>query len=217
MPIPFLIPLAIQLAAKFAPTLVGKLTGSDKAEHVAEKVIDFAKGVTGKEDAEEAAKVLEANPELALKFQQALYTYELGIEQEQTKRLEAVNRTMQTEAVSGSVLQRIWRPINGLLFGFTIWCDYFVAQIVVPMLNHHFILNAAKFSKDTGIEIDPLHFIWDHVPMPVYVLWAGVLGVAVASRGKEKITKMRTMAASNGTTFGNLELLKEFGKGILGK
>ena len=68
MPLP-LIGLALSLASKFAPSLIGKLTGSDKAEEVAEKVVDIAKVATGQDDPQEAAKAVEANPEIALQFQ----------------------------------------------------------------------------------------------------------------------------------------------------
>jgi len=187
----------MQLAAKFAPSLVGKLTGSDKAEQIAEKVIGFAKEVTGEESPENAVKVLDANPEMALKFQQALYTYQLGLEQEYTKQIEAVNRTMQTEVISGKGLTAFWRPFNGILFGCTLFLDYVGSQIILAL------------AEST--------FVWQHIPAGVYMLWTGVLGVAAVSRGKEKITNIRTTAALNGTALGNLELLKEFGKGILRK
>ncbi len=189
--------LAMSLAAKFLPSLIGKLTGSNKAEEIAENVVNIAKVVTGKEDVSDAAKALEENPQLALEYQQELHTYELGIEQEQTKRLEAVNVTMRAEAVSGSILQRIWRPINGLLFGITLFLDYVGSQIILALVESE--------------------WVWSHIPAGVYMLWSGVLGVAVISRGTEKIAKTKAITKANGTTFGNFDAVKEFGKGILGK
>lgn len=217
MPLP-LIALAISLASKFGPSLIGKLTKSDKAEEVAEKVVGFAKIVTGQDDPQEAAKILETNPALALQFQQSLYTYEIGLAQEDTRRLEAVNKTMQAETVSGSVLQKIWRPINGLLFGFTLWCDYFLAQIIIPIINYHYAFEAAeKADVFLKLGVKPFTIAWQHIPMPVYILWAGVLGAAVISRGKEKITKTKINALANGIPFGGMDLIKEFGRGIIGK
>ena len=65
--------LAMSLAAKFLPSLIGKLTGSDKAEEVAENVVNIATRITGKEDPSEITKALEENPQLALEFQQDLH------------------------------------------------------------------------------------------------------------------------------------------------
>lgn len=193
MPIPF---LAMSLAAKFLPSLISKLTGSDKAGEVAEDVVNIARRITGKEDPSEVTKALEGNPQLALEFQQELHNYELELEREYTKQLETVNATMREEARAGGI-QAFWRPFNGILFGVTIWCDYFLAQIIMPYVN----------SK----------IVWEHVPMPVYVLWAGVLGVTAASRGKEKITKMKAeVVAGRIPALSGLNVVKEFGKGILG-
>ena len=192
-----LIPIAIKLASLFAPSLIGKLTKSDKAEAVAEKVIGFAQTITGQDNPEDAAKTIEANPELALQFQRDLHDYELGLEQERTKQLESVNRTMQAEAVSGSWAQRTWRPFNGFLLGITLFMDYIGSQIVLAL------------AEST--------FVWQHIPAGVYMLWTGVLGIAAVSRGKEKVTKTKALALAEGIQLGNVDMLREFGKGIIGK
>lgn len=85
MPLP-LIPIAISLASRFAPSLIGKLTGSDTAAEVAEKVVDMAKVVTGQNDPTEAAKAIEANPELALEYQRELHGYELALKEIEYKK-----------------------------------------------------------------------------------------------------------------------------------
>ena len=192
-----LIPLAIKLASAFAPSLIGKLTKSDKAEEVAEKVIGFAKAVTGQDDPEKAVKAIEADPALALQFQRDLHTYELGLEQERTKQLEIVNRTMQAEAMSGSKMQRTWRPFNGYLFGITLFLDYVGSQLILALVESS--------------------FVWQHIPAGVYMLWTGLLGIAAVSRGKEKVTKTKALALAEGIQLGNGDILKEFGKGIIGK
>ena len=192
-----LIPIAIKLASAFAPSLIGKLTGSNKAKEIAEEVVGLANIVTEEDDPREVVKTLEANPEMALRFQQDLHVYELGLEQERTKQLEAVNRTMQAEAVSGSTLQRIWRPFNGLLFGFTLFLDYVGSQIILAAIGSA--------------------YAWQHIPASVYILWTGVLGVAAVSRGKEKVTKTKALALAEGLQLGNSDMLRDFGKGIIGK
>lgn len=69
-----MIPLAIagvQLAAKFAPQIIGLFAG-DKAEATATAVMDVAKQITGHSDEDEAIVALSANPEALARFQIAV-------------------------------------------------------------------------------------------------------------------------------------------------
>ncbi|KKN52312.1 hypothetical protein LCGC14_0614070 [marine sediment metagenome] len=169
-----LIPIAISLAAKFAPMILGKLFGS-KAEDTAEKVVDLASAITGEGDPSKLVANLNLSPENTLRFQEATNTLTLQMAQEDSKRLAVVNATMQSESMSGSWMQRAWRPFNGFLFGLTIWCDYFLFQVLT-----------AAFKIDMDIS---------HVPMPVYLLWSTVLGVTAYTRGKEKIAKTGSLGS----------------------
>ncbi|TNC80680.1 MAG: hypothetical protein C9356_12330 [Oleiphilus sp.] len=56
---------------KFAPKIAGWI-GGDKAEDVAEKVVDIAKDVTGKPGATDALEAIKTNPNTALEFQKAV-------------------------------------------------------------------------------------------------------------------------------------------------
>ncbi|MFP4271132.1 MAG: hypothetical protein ACLFTL_11280, partial [Alphaproteobacteria bacterium] len=58
MALPFLIPVAAQIAAEVLPSLVGKL-GGDNAETVAKKVVDVAATAAGVPDSEDAEEILE--------------------------------------------------------------------------------------------------------------------------------------------------------------
>jgi len=193
-----LIPIAISLATKFAPKLVEKLVGS-KAGEVAEKVVGIAQSIAGKGDAEKAHDAIMEDPKLQLDFEKSLVDLQLALYQEDTKRLETVNATMREEAISKSWAQRTWRPFNGFLFGITLFCDYFVSQIIFMCLS-------AKYPK--------FDFAWEHVPGGVYMLWASVLGVAAGTRGWEKVTAEKVRS---GTVLGKAEMLKLFGQGIIGK
>lgn len=74
-------PLTIGMAlAQFAPSLIKLLSGSDKAADVAEKVIDVAKAVTGKPDAEAAIAELHANPDKVLEFRAAIAAQQTDLE-----------------------------------------------------------------------------------------------------------------------------------------
>ena len=67
-----LIPIAIKLAADYGPGLLKALTGSEKAAEVAAQVVDVAQAVTGTSEPEKAAAAIQADPVLAIQFQQAM-------------------------------------------------------------------------------------------------------------------------------------------------
>jgi len=192
-----LLPIAISLATKFVPSLINKLIGP-KAGEVAERVVGIATSVTGLADPEKSHDKIMADPNLQLEFEKATMDLQLALYQEDTRRLETINETMQSESKSTSLAQRTWRPFNGFLFGITLFCDYFIAQIVFMVLK----------AKYTGFL-----FAWEHIPPSVYMLWAGVLGVAAGTRGWEKVSAEKS---KNGKL--NMEeLVKVFGQGIIGK
>ena len=170
-----LIPIAISLAAKFAPMLLGKLFGT-KAGETADKVIGLATKAVGGGAPENLLSMLEANSAAALQFQEEANDLTSKLYTEDTKRLEAVNKTMQFESRSLSFMQRAWRPINGLMFGISIWTDYFLAPIILSIANSTLQLT--------------------HVPMEIYLLWSAVLGVTSWGRTKEKLKQI-----SSGTIF----------------
>ena len=98
--------------AAFAPS-IARWLGGDKAAEVAETVVGIAKQVTGSVDNPVAA--LQANPQLALQFQQIWNAHELALYQEETKRLSEVNQTMRTEATAEDKWTRRWRPFWGFV------------------------------------------------------------------------------------------------------
>ena len=67
-----LIPIALQMAAQFAPDIIKYFTKSETAGVVAGKVIDIAKTVTGTDTPEAATEALKADPALALQFKAAV-------------------------------------------------------------------------------------------------------------------------------------------------
>lgn len=74
-----LIPIAMQLA-QFAPGIIKLLTGSDKAEEVAGKVVDVAKVITGTTDPAAAVAAIQADPEKAMEFQLAMGAQQIEFE-----------------------------------------------------------------------------------------------------------------------------------------
>lgn len=66
--------------AQFAPAIVKWITGSDKAEQAAEKVVEIAQVVTGKPNGEEALSAIKADPALVLQFRQAVMQNEADLD-----------------------------------------------------------------------------------------------------------------------------------------
>ena len=58
--------------AQYAPSIIKWLSGSEKAEEAAQKVIDVARVVTGKQDASEAVVAIRADPAVLMQFRQAM-------------------------------------------------------------------------------------------------------------------------------------------------
>lgn len=74
-------PISIALGlAQFAPAILKWITGSDKSAEVAEKVVDIAKVVTGREDAPAAVEALKADPALVIQFREAVMANETALE-----------------------------------------------------------------------------------------------------------------------------------------
>lgn len=71
------ITIGLTLATQFAPSLIKWMTGSDKAEQVAQKAIEIAKEVTGTTTGDEAIKALQADPNLVLAYRKAVLDQEL--------------------------------------------------------------------------------------------------------------------------------------------
>jgi hypothetical protein len=74
-----MLPIALALA-QFAPMLAG-LFGGPKAEDVAAKVVGIAQAVTGQPTPDLALKAVQADPNLALQFQQAVLSQKVQLEQ----------------------------------------------------------------------------------------------------------------------------------------
>jgi hypothetical protein len=176
--------LAISAAMKWGPGLIGSLMGDD-AEKVAGDVISMATKATGIDDPEQAVSALEKDPELALKFEKSLMVHTLKMSQEQTKKLQVVNATMQAESKSEHWPQYSWRPFNGFMFAITLFMNY-----GFPPIANMFI---ALFGSAATA-----HLVSGSIPEFVFMAWASVLGVATYHRGKAKIQGGEKSAIASG-------------------
>ena len=66
--------------AQYAPSIIKWLSGSEKAEEAAQKVIDVARVVTGKDDASEAVVAIQADPAVLMQFRQAMANIEADMD-----------------------------------------------------------------------------------------------------------------------------------------
>ncbi len=66
--------------AQYAPSIIKWLSGSEKAEEAAQKVIDVARVVTGKQDASEAVVAIQADPAVLMQFRQAMANIEADMD-----------------------------------------------------------------------------------------------------------------------------------------
>ena len=99
--------------AQFAPQLVKWITGSDKAEVVAQKAIDIAQVVTGQPTGDQALSALQASPDLVVKYRQAVLEQELEFQKLAVQNASDVNQTMQAEAAAEHWPTYTWRPMIG--------------------------------------------------------------------------------------------------------
>ena len=94
---------------------------------------------------------------------------EAKLEEVVTRRVEAVNATMQAEAKSDSWAQRSWRPVVGFTFSAVILNNYV----------------ALAYLRPYGLA--PVD-----IPGDIWSAMLVVLGVAAGTRGWEKITRNGT-------------------------
>ena len=73
-----LIPVAIDILANTVPALI-KYFGGEKEAEIAEKVVSVAKQITGVATPDEASAAIATNPEIALKFKEAILSHELEL------------------------------------------------------------------------------------------------------------------------------------------
>ena len=74
-------PIAAAMAlAQFAPQIIRWVSGSEKAEEAAEKVIAIARTVTGTETAEEAVAAIQADPNLAMQLRMKILDQEHALD-----------------------------------------------------------------------------------------------------------------------------------------
>lgn len=178
---------AISLASKFAPYLIRKLKGN-RAADTAGEIFELAKAATGAKTPDKAIEMIESNPEIALKFKEAIMNYESMVIQEDTKRLDIVNQTMRIEYETTGKFKTCWRPfwgwVSGTVFG-------------IQMLSFSYIGVRAiiKDPKTAGEVITAIAALAAALST-TWLLALSVLGIAVHKRSQDKQSASGNQQAS---------------------
>lgn len=163
-------PLSVALAlAKFAPMVAGWI-GGDDAEKTVKQVIDVAKQVTGLADPESALRQIQNDPELTIRFQQAMNPVIIAKLQSDTARLVAINTTMVAESKSNDKFVRRWRPTFGYMIALT-WLIQMAALGIV-------MVNTPADAPAVINSMASLSFMWG--------IALSVLGINVSKRSQDK-------------------------------
>jgi hypothetical protein len=162
-----LIPALLSLA----PSIIGLFTkGGSTAEKVLNTAVDVGKAITGKENPDDIAEALKADPAKLLEYQRQMNDQAVAMYQEETKRLETVNKTIQAEVNSNDAYVRRWRPTFGYAVAFT-WTVQMTAVsasiVMVPKDAPAIITALVSLSAIWGIAL-------------------AVLGVSVHKRSQDK-------------------------------
>lgn len=176
MPVAALIPLAISLAAKFAPAVIGKLMGED-AEKTAEKVVRLASEVTGVADPQEAHDVIMRDPKVAADFQARMKEIELEFVREDTKRFEEYHKTLRGDIASSDQYARRWRPKFGYYMAYS-WLLMFVTIFGITIAGIFKVVDLAEAIRAYGELIKSMELLWG--------VALAVLGVNIKKRSDDK-------------------------------
>jgi len=155
-----------------APALMSLFDTSDEstAGKVAEVAAGVAKCVTGVADEGEALQSLQANPELMLEYQRQTAQRAISLYQEETKRLQAINQTIQVESASSDRYVRRMRPTMGYALILS-WTMVMAAIVYV-------ILTDAAAAAAVIVAVADLSMMWS--------VALSVLGLYVYKRSEDK-------------------------------
>lgn len=130
-------PITIAMGlSQFVPQIARWITGSDKAEQVAQKAVDIAMSVTGAATGDGAAKALQADPALVLQYRKAVLDQEVAFQALAVQNAGEINATMRAEAASEHWPTYSWRPAIGFavaldltLSALTVFVSYVYAML----------------------------------------------------------------------------------------
>ena len=191
LPLLALIPILTKLGIKGASKVFDKLKGRalDKAkDKIFSKIFDktginLADNPSSK-DVEIAVNNLP--PEQLLELKKEIIESETELKkaelENQTEQMAIVNRTMRAEMRSESWIVRLWRPLNGIFFGISM----FFLVVGSVLLNAYAIFTS-------NAEISTMVSVVNQSLMAALSLWAVVVGGHTIGRSFEKYQKLKKL------------------------
>ncbi len=155
--------------AKYAPDVLRWFGGDDEAD-IAEKVVGVAQKLTGTDNADVAADLVENDPELQVELAKAMQPVIVAQYQEESRRLESINTTMRIEIQSDDKFKSYWRPFFGYVLALSWGCMMFAVTYLIfsePEKADRVINSFASMGMMWSVAL-------------------GVLGVQISSRSKDK-------------------------------
>ena len=179
LPIAALIPAALGIAEVALPSLARWIApGDDKAETIARQVVGMAQTITGADTPEAAREALQVDPAATAEMRARLQEIELEAYKAETERLEIVNQTMRTEAVSSDPYVRRWRPHMGywLTYTWVVVMVGIVAAVIYAVVAEP--AAAGQIIQTIGELLGAMTVMWS--------VALAVLGINVSSRSRDK-------------------------------
>lgn len=139
-------------------------------------------GAGPEEDLDTVAEVIMSRPELMVKMEELAMQREAALLDNDTRRIEAVNATMRSEAGASDSWTRRWRPYWGFVAG-TAW-GILALSLALTML-------IAAFGGESALEAIP---VIASAFEAMFVFWGvagAVLGITAWTRGQEKLELAR--------------------------
>lgn len=160
----------VKIAAPIAANIILPGAGT-LASTLMDEVLDDAQVSHSGMSLEAKAQLVHEDPRLIASLKEKAMDLEATVSKEKTKNMAEVNATMKAELNAGKWYQRAWRPWNGFLFPIAVILIY----VVVPVAK---VLCIGKWPLLATLSLD--------VPPSLWMIWGGVLGIAVHGRNREK-------------------------------
>jgi hypothetical protein len=171
-PAAILLPLLAEIGAPILKNLVQRSLGDGTAGVVATTVIDTVSGRLGIDPTADAiVEAYQQNPKAVCEVVRSYDKEYVAMVKEGAKTHREYLDLLREDQQSDSPLSRVWRPLNGVLFG---------AECALVIITAAIVVMAQIPISDNLIPIVGL-------VVPVMTVHAGVVGYYVGQRTKEKI------------------------------
>ncbi len=159
--------------AQLAPSIISLFDSDDEStvSKAVKTVSEVAQVITGQASDVDALEVLKADPELLVKYQEAMNGHAAALYAAETQRLRIVNKTYQTELRSGDRFVRWMRPCFGYIMAASFGATMFAVSKTILFSPAETAVVVASVADLASL----------------YLPGLAVLGVYVHGRSREKM------------------------------